>query len=91
MEALIIGIATAFNVLIIKVKIMRGRYEDTAIDVGSFLLLAALFHGTMGGMIIATIASAIISITLLFSPPTFKYKFDSTAFMAELKDRLSRE
>ena len=90
MEALLIGIATAFNVLIIKWKVEHGRYEDAALDTLVLLVFASIFAGTMGGLIIATISSFIVSIYLLFSPPTFLKNVDRGNLLEEWKKRLPR-
>jgi hypothetical protein len=68
---LIIGFATAFNILVIKFKIERKRYADGIFDAICLILLAGVFAGTLGGLIIGTIASAVISVSLFFSPPKF--------------------
>jgi len=91
-EALLIALATAFNALIIKWKVEKGRYEDAFIDVGILVVLASLFSGSMGGMVIATISSFIVSIYLLFSPPKFftTLNIDKKSFVEEWKKRLPR-
>jgi len=81
MEFLIIGIATAMNVLVIKWKLEKKRYEDAIFDGGILFGLSYVFGGSYGGLVVATISSAIISIYLIASPPKF--------FMGHLKDILS--
>lgn len=90
MEALIIGVATAFNVLIIKYKVEKGRYEDAIFDSVVLISLASVFGGSMGGMIIATISSFIVSIYLMFSPPKFLSSVDTKKFLTEIKKRLPK-
>ena len=68
---LIIGIATAFNILVIKFKLERKRYADGIFDAICLVLLAGVMGGSLGGLIIGTIASACISISLFFNPPKF--------------------
>lgn len=65
------GIAAAINLIFIKFKVEKKRYGDAALDTGAFVVLAYLFSGTMSGMAIAMIASAIISVYLWFVPPKF--------------------
>jgi hypothetical protein len=68
-QILIIGTALAFNVLVIKYKLEKHRISDAILD-GSVLIALSLFLGsTLGGMQIATVASAIVSIYLWFYPP----------------------
>ena len=90
MEALLIGVAAAFNLLVVKLKFTKGRYEDAALDILALVFLSVLFGGTMGGMIIATIASAIISISLFFSPPTFTTSANTSTFIDEFKAKLPK-
>lgn len=85
MEALLIGVAAAFNMLVIKWKLEAGRTADAILDVACLVTLSAIFGGTMGGMIIATIASATTSIALWLSPPTFHIQF-----MSDFKDRMPK-
>ena len=90
MEAVIIAIAAAFNMLIIKSKVEHKRYEDAILDVTILVILSALFASTLGGMIIATISSFIASIYLLFSPPKFLKSIDHTGLLDEWKERLPK-
>jgi hypothetical protein len=71
MEFLIMGIATAFNFGILKWKFEHNRMADLVFDVAVLLALSYLFAGTMGGMIISMVASAVVSLYLLISPPKF--------------------
>ena len=88
MEAVIIAIAAAFNMLIIKWKVEHKRYADAALDIAILITLSAMFAHTLGGMIIATISSFIASIYLLWSPPKFLTSVDTDEFLSELKKRL---
>lgn len=90
MEAVIIAIAAAFNLLIIKWKFEHKRYQDAILDITILVILSALFAHTLGGMIIATISSFIASIYLLFSPPQFLKSVDSTGLWEEFKNRMPR-
>jgi fructose-specific phosphotransferase system IIC component len=74
MEAVIIGLAAAFNMLVIKWKLESERTADAILDITFLTILSTLFSGSMGGMIIATIASAATSLALYFNPPTFHKK-----------------
>ena len=71
MEVIAIAIATALNLIIIKWKFEKERYGDASLDILALLALNYMFGGTLGGMVIAMIASAIISTYLFFSPPNF--------------------
>lgn len=68
---LIIGIAVAFNFLIIKTKFERKRYSDAILDLFLLTVISFLFAGSFGGLVVATVASAIISLYLLAFPPKF--------------------
>lgn len=65
----IIGIATAFNFLILKWKFEHDRYADAFLDILTLTVLSFLFSGSYGGLVVATVASAIISLYLLAVPP----------------------
>ena len=65
----IIGIATAFNCLVIKYKFEKQRWADGTLDATLLVVLSLLFMGSFGGLVVATIASAIISVYLYFVPP----------------------
>ena len=73
MEALLIGVAAAFNFLVVKWKIEHSRFADAGLDVIILIILSFIFGGTMGGMIVATIASFIVSFALLASPPNLSF------------------
>ena len=69
---IIAGIAVAFNLMIIKIKIEKKRYSDATLDGSLLILLGLLFSGTITGLMIGTVASSIISIYLYFFPPKVK-------------------
>ena len=88
--AIIMGIATAFNILVIFKKLELQRYSDATFD-GIFLVtLTAVMGGSLGGMMVATVASAIISIYFMFYPPTFTKMFNSDD-SDEPYDKISQE
>jgi hypothetical protein len=62
---LLIGIVTAFNLLILIAKIKARRWGDFSADILSLIVLSAVFGHTILGMLIAMTASFIISIYLL--------------------------
>jgi len=69
MEALIIGIAASFNMLIIYFKLEKKRIVDAALDASLLFLLTMMFNQSTEGMVVATIASAIISLFLMIKNP----------------------
>ena len=71
MEAILVGLATAFNFIIIKWKIEKSRAADATLDIGVMVALGWMFGGTMSGMVVAMIASVAVSLYLLKYPPTF--------------------
>ena len=70
MQILIIAVATAGNLIIIKWKFEHDRNEDALLDATILILLAIVFGKTIAGLQIATITSVIVSLYLLISPPT---------------------
>ena len=70
MEMLLMGLATAFTFAIIKWKLFHGRKADAILDIVQTVILVFVF--TLGGGVTggatAMVASALISIYLLFDP-----------------------
>jgi len=62
------GVATAFNVAIIKYKFDRGQSFNALLDSILLGLVMWIFHGSFSALAVGTIASAIISVYLIFSP-----------------------
>ena len=65
----IIGFAVAFNCLVIKHKLEKQRWADGLLDAALLVVLSVLFMGSFGGLVVATIASALISVYLYIFPP----------------------
>lgn len=66
MEMIFLGIALAFNVLVILYKYSKDRFLDAVLDFGILATLSLVFGQTITGLIIVTYASAIISVILYF-------------------------
>ena len=75
MELFVIGLAVAFNCLVIKYKFEKGRWVDGTLDFFLLVILSFLFMGSYAGLVVSTIASAVISIYLFIFPPKLP-KFD---------------
>ena len=75
MELIIIGIVTAGNFLILKIKAEQHRWADLVFDIFVLSVLSFLFAGTLGGLTIAMISSFTVSIYLYFFPPDVKKIF----------------
>ncbi len=72
MSAIIImiaGVFVALNLIVIMIKIKKDRWLDAIIDGSLLVILAWVFGGTITGLMTATVASSIISMYLLVSPP----------------------
>ncbi len=65
---LLARIATAFNFIVILHKLRNGRFADSIIDLFCATILGGMFVGTLTGMAIAMMASALISAYLFFYP-----------------------
>lgn len=63
---LIMGLATAFNILVILFKLKLNRKQDALLDISLFVSLSYLFSGSITGLQVAMIASFIISLSLFF-------------------------
>ncbi len=90
MEALVIALVTVANILIIKWKLEHKRFEDALFDGGILVVLVIVSGGTLGGLIISTITSFIISLSFLVSPPRFLPKVDTDAAIKRFKEGLPR-
>lgn len=69
MEVLVIGLATAFNFIIILVKLKRERIADAILDILVFCAITWMFAGTISGMSVGMVASATVSLYLWFNQP----------------------
>lgn len=72
MEIMILGGLVAFNFLIIYAKIRYKRYLDGSLDFFVLAVLSILFGGSYAGLVVATVASAVVSLFLLAFPPRLK-------------------
>ena len=75
MELIIIGLVTAANFLILKIKAEQHRWADLIFDVAVLSILSFLFSGTLGGLTIAMVSSLTVSVYLYFFPPNLKKIF----------------
>lgn len=73
LEFVIMGIALAFNLLVIKWKYEKGRLGDATLDAACLFLITTFFSGTYSALVVGTIASAIISVYLYIFPPKVKF------------------
>ena len=69
MEYILIGITVFFNIAIIMWKFEKHRYADASLDATLLVLVALLFSGSYGALVVGTVASALVSLYLLISPP----------------------
>lgn len=69
MEFVIIGIAVAFNLAVVKWKIDKERYLDAALDFAALVAITIFFSNSYGALVVGTIGSALFSLYLLVSPP----------------------
>lgn len=70
---IVMGLALAGNIAVIKYKLENERYADAGLDATILFLLAWVFGESINGLIIANIASAVFSIYLLWSPPNMDW------------------
>lgn len=85
MSIVIMGMALAFNLLIVLWKYQRSRYLDATLDGALLVLVGIVFSGSTEALAIGTIGSAIVSIYLLINPPKFKkVDFMSTNLSADI-------
>lgn len=70
MELLIVGIAVAFNLIIVLRKAQHGQYLNALIDGTLLALVAVFFSVSTAALIIGTIGSLIVSLYLIKYPVT---------------------
>lgn len=73
---IIMGIFLFLNIFSIKWKLENERHADAALDAAVLIGLGWVFGGTLTGLAIATVASGIMSLYLLISPPSTKWMED---------------
>lgn len=88
MEFAIIGVVTAFNILIILWKFNRGQNLNALVDAALLVLVAIVFSGTYAALVVGSIASAIVSLWLCFVPLRSKAAATSNETWEERLDRL---
>ena len=74
MEFIVIGVAVFFNIVVIKWKYDKARYADALLDFVCLVAVSILFSGSYAALVVGTIASALVSIYLLISPPKLPSK-----------------
>jgi hypothetical protein len=72
MEILIMGVALAFNILVILWKMDNDQKLNAILDGIILVLLTIVFGGSTAALMIGTIASLIISIYLFLNPPELR-------------------
>lgn len=65
------GVVSFFNLMILKYKFEHDRIADLSLDIATLVVLSYIFGGTTTGMLVAMIASMLMSIYLWFYPPKF--------------------
>jgi len=80
MELILIGLVTAANFLILKIKAEQNRWADLIFDILVLSILSFLFSKTLGGLTIAMVSSFTVSVYLYFYPPNLKKIFASIRF-----------
>ncbi len=64
----ILGFFMFANIAVIKIKLEKDRYADAAVDAGILVLLGVVMGGSLNGLVLATVASAMFSTYLYISP-----------------------
>jgi len=72
----VISGATAVNFISVKVKFDKHRYSDAILDLVIFAAISFMFAGTMSGLTIGMVSSAMLSTYLWFSPPKEFFKVE---------------
>ena len=80
MEYFIVGIAVAFNVLVILWKLQQGRKADGVLDAAILIGITVIFSGSYGALVVGTVASAVVSVYLLVNKPKFDFDISGSKF-----------
>lgn len=75
MLLIILGVAMAFNIIVILMKLNRERYIDGLTDFAILVVFAIVLGGSAQSLAVGTIASCIISIYLFREEPKFLTQF----------------
>ena len=70
---IVMGFFMAANLMVIKWKFENGREGDATLDLILLIILGWLLSDTISGLAMGTVASAVISMYLLISPPNIKW------------------
>ena len=70
MEFIILGIVVCFNFMVVLRKLRLARFTDACVDIGLCLFLSFLFSGSYAGLVVANVASFLISLYLFKNPVT---------------------
>ena len=65
----LMGFAVFLNLFAIKWKVENERFADAGLDAAILVLIGWLFSSSIAGLMIGTIASSLMSLYLLISPP----------------------
>jgi len=65
----LMGFAVFLNLFAIKWKLENERFADAGLDAAVLVLIGWLFSSSISGLMIGTIASSLMSLYLLISPP----------------------
>ena len=75
LEFILVGFAVFFNIAFIKWKFDKARYADAFLDCFLLIVVAILFSGSYAALVAGTVASALVSLYLYFSPPKINFSF----------------
>lgn len=72
----VMGIATAFNFIIIIHKYRKNRYADATLDLSLLAIICFLFSGSFSALATGSIASVVVSGYLFFNPVSMPKFFE---------------
>ena len=67
----ILGVALAFNIIVIIYKLKHKQTLGGVVDLCALSAVALIFSGSFNALVVGTIGSAIVSIYLYVDPPHF--------------------
>jgi len=73
---IVMGLFMGFNLMVIKYKLENNRVQDAMLDLTLLIVLGWLLSDTITGLAMGTVASTVISMYLLISPPKLDFMED---------------
>ena len=85
----VMGVALAFNILIIIRKFRKGQFLNALTDTVTYIIIVGIANDSTATMTMGTIASALVSLYLMFRPITLKGLIKESKLEQTMKEQLN--